>query len=267
MSNTLIHFLFQGKTIDRLQVNNCLIYFRLFLLQFFHLVPLSLVVDGQNSIKKQRRYFKVQLLPKNNNNNKIVLFSNNLIFLQTGNEFWPQKMTGIAKTNASISVQERCSDWVESQQDLSYEPQDKSRKRPRNDNVPESLQLETESEFDSVSECGGKRRRVGRQSKEETLHLQCEWKDCTFTCATMDIFVDHVANHIPQLKIKQFPDGMECYCCQWTDCKHESDDSTEISTHVNYHSYHSKLKCIGTNHRKRIQFPVLGLCWISLFWE
>lgn len=167
------------------------------------------------------------------------------------------KVYRMAKANVSISVQDRCTEWVESQHDLSYESHSDTRKRrlAANDSV-ESV-LETESEFDSVSECGGKRRRVGYQSKEEILHLQCEWKDCTFECKTMELFICHVANHIPQLKVKRLPSGSECYVCQWKACTHESDDTTEIATHVNNHAYHTKLKCIGTNHRKRLKFPVL----------
>jgi hypothetical protein len=37
------------------------------------------------------------------------------------------------------------------------------------------------------------------------------------------------------------------YGCLWGQCGFESADSNEITRHVNFHSYHTKLKCIGSN--------------------
>lgn len=153
----------------------------------------------------------------------------------------------------SKEVQSRCSGWVESQQELLYS-EDNVLKR-KLDNEHEEF-FDTDSEFDSVSECGAKRRRVAKQMKDEILNLLCEWKDCLFDSNSLDIFVKHVANHIPQLKINTTEDNKEVYACLWNGCSFESNVSDDIAKHVNYHSYHTKLKCIGSNIRGRVKLPV-----------
>ena len=46
------------------------------------------------------------------------------------------------------------------------------------------------------------------------------------------------------------------YACLWESCGFESSDSSEIMRHVNYHSYHTKIKCIGSNILARTKLPV-----------
>jgi hypothetical protein len=46
------------------------------------------------------------------------------------------------------------------------------------------------------------------------------------------------------------------YACLWRQCGFESADSNEIMRHVNFHSYHTKLKCIGSNTLARLRLPV-----------
>ncbi|XP_046431100.1 histone H4 transcription factor [Neodiprion fabricii] len=153
---------------------------------------------------------------------------------------------------SSKELQNRCHGWVESQQELLYS-EDNVLKR-KLDTEPEEF-FDTDSEFDSVSECGTKRRRVLKQVKDEVLNLLCEWKDCLFDTNSLDIFVKHVSNHIPQLKIVTTEEGREVYACLWNGCSFESDISDDIAKHVNYHSYHTKLKCIGSNIRGRVKLP------------
>lgn len=153
----------------------------------------------------------------------------------------------------SKEVQSRCSGWVESQQELIYS-EDNVLKRKLDAETEEFI--DTDSEFDSVSECGAKRRKVAKQMKDEILNLLCDWKDCLFDTNSMDIFVKHVATHIPQLEIKKHDDNRESYACSWNGCSYESNIPDDISKHVNYHSYHTKLKCIGSNIRGRVKLPV-----------
>ncbi|XP_033608702.1 histone H4 transcription factor-like isoform X2 [Cryptotermes secundus] len=49
------------------------------------------------------------------------------------------------------------------------------------------------------------------------------------------------------------------YVCLWEKCGFESADSSEITRHVNFHSYHTKLKCIGSNILARSGLPICTL--------
>lgn len=50
------------------------------------------------------------------------------------------------------------------------------------------------------------------------------------------------------------------YACLWESCGFESSDASEIMRHVNYHSYHTKIKCIGSNILARTKLPVSDRC-------
>ncbi|XP_023708960.1 histone H4 transcription factor [Cryptotermes secundus] len=47
----------------------------------------------------------------------------------------------------------------------------------------------------------------------------------------------------------------DVYACLWESCGFESSDSNEIVRHVNFHSYHTKIKCIGSNILARSRLP------------
>lgn len=73
----------------------------------------------------------------------------------------------------------------------------------------------------------------------------------------------------------------DVYACLWESCGFESSDSNEIVRHVNFHSYHTKIKCIGSNILARSRLPVSdehstckcftlfllsAKCWLSVAW-
>ncbi|XP_071639200.1 histone H4 transcription factor [Temnothorax longispinosus] len=157
-----------------------------------------------------------------------------------------------AKLTASKVVLDRCGKWVESQKDCSYSEEETLKRKL--DEFDYDDWCNTDSEFDSVSECGGKKRKVGTQLKDEVLNLACEWKECAFRSGYMDQFLRHVSNHIPSIQIS-VKDDNEVYVCQWKDCPYDTNVSDEIVRHVNYHAYHTKLKCIGSNVRGRTKLP------------
>jgi len=160
------------------------------------------------------------------------------------------------ETKLTVSKVEldNCSNWVESQKDCTYF-EEETLKRKLQEEVEYDDWYNTDSEFDSVSECGRKKHKVGTQLKDEVLNLVCEWKECTFRNNHMDQFLRHVSSHIPNIQISMKDDN-EVYVCQWKDCPYESDVSDDIIRHINYHSYHTKLKCIGSNVRGRTKLPV-----------
>lgn len=153
---------------------------------------------------------------------------------------------------ASKDAQERCTSWVENIKE-DFTSIDTSSKHKLESETDEFI--ETDSEFDSVSESGIKRRKLGVQFKHESLNLICEWRDCDFISKSMDAFSKHVANHIKELDIK-ITDDIEVYACLWSGCTHETAIDVDIMRHVNFHAFHTKLKCIGMNARGRTKLPV-----------
>ncbi|XP_058791060.1 histone H4 transcription factor-like [Phymastichus coffea] len=152
---------------------------------------------------------------------------------------------------SSKDAQERCSHWVKNVKEA-YNFNELNIKRKTETESEECI--ETDSEFDSVSECGTKRRKVGVKLKAEKLDLICEWKACNFTCKFVDLFIKHVANHITELAVEEIS-GSESYVCLWSGCDYNSGVSIDIMRHVNYHAFHSKLKSIGVNVRNRMKLP------------
>ena len=148
--------------------------------------------------------------------------------------------------------QERCTQWLDASKNLLLD-KDNSKKQKIDDYFEEFI--ETDSEFDSVSECGTKKRKLGLQLKSEVLKMFCEWKNCNFQSKSLDSFVKHVSSHISELDIK-ITGTLECYVCLWNGCNYEDDDPEVMKKHVNYHSYHTKIKTIGKNVRSRTKLPV-----------
>ncbi|XP_015433360.1 PREDICTED: histone H4 transcription factor [Dufourea novaeangliae] len=161
-------------------------------------------------------------------------------------------MAEFVKKLTSKDVQERCNEWVESQKNFTYTDEDKQKRKQTDDDDS----YNTDSEFDSISECGTKRRRVGLPLKREVYHLSCGWTNCEYETNRVERFVNHVAGHVSDLSIRTNEKGIDVYVCKWIGCFYENNDPDEISRHVNYHAYHTKLKCIGSNIRARIKLPV-----------
>lgn len=166
-------------------------------------------------------------------------------------------MAEVTESKSSNMVTDRCIKWMELQEDYSY-TEDTTSKRKLTDFEYEDC-YNTDSEFDSVSVCDAKKRRVGTQLKDEILDLNCEWKECTFHSKHMDQFLRHVSSHMSSIEV-DIKDDSEVYVCQWKDCRYDTDACEEIERHVNYHAYHTKLKSIGANVRDRIKLPVSNQC-------
>lgn len=153
---------------------------------------------------------------------------------------------------ANKDAQERCTNWVDNLKEDSVLSESSSRHRLESET---DEFIETDSEFDSVSECGSKKRKLGVKLKSEKLNLVCEWRSCAFSSKSMDAFSKHVANHITELDIK-ITDECEVYACLWSDCTYETAIDVDMMKHVNFHAFHTKLKCIGMNARGRTKLPV-----------
>ncbi|XP_017891355.1 histone H4 transcription factor [Ceratina calcarata] len=156
------------------------------------------------------------------------------------------------KLMPSKEVKEHCIGWVELQNDSSS-ADDKKKDTVDDDDNDESFY--TDSEFDSVSECGTKRRRVGLPLKRQVYRLYCGWTACEYETNHVERYARHVGKHVADVCVRPNEDDVETYVCQWNGCTYESSNPDEVSRHVNYHSFHTKLKCIGSNIRARIKLP------------
>jgi len=87
------------------------------------------------------------------------------------------------------------------------------------------------------------------KSEDEKLDLDCEWNDCCHNDASWFPFMEHVRCHIQDVDIRPAENLSEqdLFCCLWEDCGFESNNSKEMVRHINYHSFHTKLKCLGLN--------------------
>ena len=85
----------------------------------------------------------------------------------------------------------------------------------------------------------------------EKLSLECEWADCVDYYDHYGQFSAHVSGHIHEAEVRDVehvePPLDKVFGCLWTDCGFESPDSEEMVRHINFHAFHTKIKCHGRN--------------------
>ena len=61
-----------------------------------------------------------------------------------------------------------------------------------------------------------------------------------------EAFASHVSQHVREAEVRQ--QGEECLLvCLWAECGFEALSSEEMVRHINFHSFHTKIKCHGLN--------------------
>ena len=63
-------------------------------------------------------------------------------------------------------------------------------------------------------------------------------------------FVEHVSRHVTEAEVRgpgADADTEEVFGCLWSECGFESPSSEEMVRHINFHSFHTKIKCHGYN--------------------
>ena len=63
-------------------------------------------------------------------------------------------------------------------------------------------------------------------------------------------FVEHVSRHVTEAEVRgpgAEEDTEEVFGCLWAECGFETPSSEEMVRHVNFHSFHTKIKCHGYN--------------------
>ena len=90
-----------------------------------------------------------------------------------------------------------------------------------------------------------KRRQLFR---DELMDLQCEWKDCRAQKTRMEDFMRHVASHVTEAEVRYNPPPLcDSFGCLWLGCGFETINSQEMVRHINFHAFHTKIKCHGHN--------------------
>uniref|UniRef100_A0A8C8STS5 C2H2-type domain-containing protein n=1 Tax=Pelusios castaneus TaxID=367368 RepID=A0A8C8STS5_9SAUR len=94
----------------------------------------------------------------------------------------------------------------------------------------------------------------GNRFKNSELILLCEWEECFFVGKCMEEFFDHIAEHLKEylqhpLERTGSDDPVKQYQCWWRNCEFLATGPRELVTHVHFHSYHTKLKFLGSQLR------------------
>ena len=115
-----------------------------------------------------------------------------------------------------------------------------SLKVPAKKNHDPELEKELNSSTPSL-----KRRQLFR---DELMDFQCEWGDCREKETRMEDFMRHVASHVKEAEVRHNPPPLcDSFGCLWLGCGFESISSQEMVRHINFHAFHTKIKCHGQN--------------------
>jgi len=82
--------------------------------------------------------------------------------------------------------------------------------------------------------------------KNEQLCLECEWANCAAVFEKFEGFASHISSHVKEAEVRE--QAEECvFGCLWAECGFECPASAEMVRHINFHSFHTKIKCHGLN--------------------
>lgn len=88
------------------------------------------------------------------------------------------------------------------------------------------------------------------------MNYTCRWGECNYyESSCIKDYLQHVAEHVDYLWTEEWQSNKEkWFICLWNNCKFQSNCEVKSTTHVNFHAYHTRLKCVG--------LAVLNLCEI-----
>uniref|UniRef100_A0A8C4WV16 Histone H4 transcription factor n=1 Tax=Eptatretus burgeri TaxID=7764 RepID=A0A8C4WV16_EPTBU len=78
----------------------------------------------------------------------------------------------------------------------------------------------------------------GRSHRDALLALRCEWRTCRIEATDMEVFIRHLEAHLAE-HCEPGADGLRCL---WEDCGFASERRVDLTRHVMFHGYHTKLK-------------------------
>lgn len=109
------------------------------------------------------------------------------------------------------------------------------------------------------------------------MNFRCGWEECDYESTQIKDYLSHVSEHVNNLWTEEWQSNeksmyitvfctiflSKCFCkflewftCLWKNCTFQSKCEVKSTTHVNFHAYHSRLKCVGQ--------AVLDLCEIPV---
>ncbi|XP_062596900.1 histone H4 transcription factor-like [Saccostrea cucullata] len=93
-----------------------------------------------------------------------------------------------------------------------------------------------------------KKRRASRpELRRLPLSLMCEWASCKETFQDMEQFTNHLKAHLTGVTSNGIMEEATEYRCLWRDCEMTiTGHVTDFVRHVYFHSFHVKIKCLGS---------------------
>ncbi|XP_061172474.1 histone H4 transcription factor-like [Saccostrea echinata] len=93
-----------------------------------------------------------------------------------------------------------------------------------------------------------KKRRASRAGlRKLPLSLMCEWASCKETFLDMEQFTNHLKAHLTGVTSNGIMEEATEYRCLWRDCEMTiTGHVTDFVRHVYFHSFHVKIKCLGS---------------------
>ncbi|XP_050520197.1 histone H4 transcription factor-like isoform X2 [Daktulosphaira vitifoliae] len=88
------------------------------------------------------------------------------------------------------------------------------------------------------------------------LHFYCSWEECGYSSSSLKDYFYHVSEHIDFLWTEEWQGNKEkWFICLWNKCSFQSNCEVKSTTHVNYHAYHTRLKCVGAAILNLLEIP------------
>ncbi|VVC30930.1 Zinc finger C2H2-type [Cinara cedri] len=78
------------------------------------------------------------------------------------------------------------------------------------------------------------------------MKFKCGWTECDFESSSIKVYLKHVSHHVNNLWTEEWQSNKDrWFSCLWNNCTFQSNCEVKSTTHVNFHAYHTRLKCIG----------------------
>lgn len=105
----------------------------------------------------------------------------------------------------------------------------------------------------------------------------CDWSECDYNSSHLKEYFNHISNHVNILWTEEWQSNresitiilllkkkyfinkflfLEWFTCLWKNCTFQSHCEVKSTTHVNFHAYHTRLKCIGVALLNLCEIPV-----------
>jgi hypothetical protein len=88
---------------------------------------------------------------------------------------------------------------------------------------------------------------------KKSINIECEWNKCNYEINDGACYVSHVHQHFNP---SECIDESQEIRCKWDLCLFSTDDEDEFRRHLDFHSYHSRIKSFGYGLRMILPIPL-----------